>query len=61
MTEKRKLVTMIVTVSVPAFLSAHGARREVRHLINEQCNYGLDTGDVKVRSISAMAHGVPTE
>ena len=37
--KSRKRITMTVTVSVPHWLSAADARREVRTLINEQCNY----------------------
>lgn len=39
MASKRKTLTMQVTVSVPAWMTAADARREVRTLINEQCNY----------------------
>lgn len=48
---KRKQVTMTVTVSVPVDMSAADARREVRTLINEQCNYSADYGDVKAKAI----------
>lgn len=44
---KRKRITMLVTVSVPAEMSAAQARLEVRTLIHEQCNYYADEGDVK--------------
>lgn len=50
---KRKRVTMLFTVSVPTDASASDARREVRTLINEQCNYYLDYGDVKAVSVTA--------
>ena len=50
---KRKLVSMKLTVSVPADMSAAQTRLEVRTLINEQCNYSADEGDVKVRSLQA--------
>lgn len=36
----KKKITMLVTVSVPDWLSAADARREVRTLLNEQCFYG---------------------
>ena len=51
---KRKLVTMLLTVSVPAECSAADARREVRTLITHQSNYSLDEDDVKVRGLKAM-------
>lgn len=60
MAKTRKQVTMIVTVSVPAKLSAAAARREVRTLINDQCNYldsvpgTFDELTVKVRQIKAV-------
>lgn len=63
---KRKTVTMLVTVSAPArasFPTATGfyaeravtpadIRREVRSLINDQCNYALDEGEVRVLRIA---------
>lgn len=50
-TKSRKTVTMVLTVSVPVDMSAAEARREVRTLVNEQCNYSADEGDVKVRQL----------
>lgn len=56
---KRKQVTMSVTVSVPSWMTAAQARREVRTLINDQCNF-LSSGpmelgwpgvDVKARQV----------
>lgn len=35
----RKTITMSVQVSVPSFMTAAQARREVRTLINDQSNY----------------------
>lgn len=40
MATTRKQVTMTVTVSVPKWMTAAQARREVRTLINQQCFYG---------------------
>lgn len=40
MTKKRKLVTMLVTVSCAKELTAAQARKEVRSLINEQAFWG---------------------
>lgn len=48
---KRKTVTMLLKVSVPAGTSAADARREVRTLVNDQCNYWLDPEDVRVQSL----------
>jgi hypothetical protein len=48
---KHKYVTMVVTVAVPAGQTAAWARKEVRTLINEQCGFHSDPGDVKVGSI----------
>lgn len=53
----RKLVTMLVTVSVPRDMTAAEARREVRTLIAEQRHYAADSDDVKVRAV-APAKGV---
>jgi hypothetical protein len=60
MAKTRKAVTMLVTVTVPRGLTAAQARREVRTLINEQCNYldsvpgTWDEVTVKVRQIKAV-------
>lgn len=48
----RKIVTMALTVSVPSTMTAREARREVRSLINDQCNWSADPGDVKVRKLT---------
>lgn len=50
----RKTVTMLLTVSVPKGMSATQARLEVRTLVNHQCNYAADEGDVKVRRLRAL-------
>ena len=47
MTRKRKQVTMLVTVSGPAGMTAAQARRNVRDLINHQCHTGLVIYDGK--------------
>lgn len=60
---KRKTTTMLVTISYPVELyygrkmTAAMARREVRTLIGNQSNYldGLDTHDIKVRAVRAVA------
>ena len=44
---KRKKITMLVTVSVPADMTAADARREVRTLVTHQCNWKADSDDVK--------------
>lgn len=54
MTKKRKRVTMSVTVTVPHWMSAADARREVRELVTHQRNWSVDLGDVKaVRVVPA--------
>lgn len=44
---KRKQFTMILTVSVPLDMTAAQARREVRTLVSEQCNYSAECEDIK--------------
>ena len=39
MANRRKKITLQVVVSVPAEMSVREARREVKTLISEQCNY----------------------
>lgn len=48
----RKRVTVIMTVSVPAGMTPAAARREIRSLVNDQCNYSADPGDVKAIMIT---------
>lgn len=54
MARRRKLVTMLVTVSVNPDMSAAEARREVRTLVNDQCNYSWDQEDIRVRSVKPV-------
>jgi hypothetical protein len=60
MAKKRKTVRMLVEVSVPVGLSAVDARREVRSLINDQCEYSgyvpgtYDEINMKVKKIGAV-------
>lgn len=53
MSKTRKKVTMLVTVSVPVAMTAAQARREVRTLITDQCNYSADEGDVKALKVKS--------
>ena len=53
MSAKRKHIEMRLTISVPNDMKTSQARREIRSLINEQCNYTAEYGDVKVRKISS--------
>ncbi len=55
MASRRKRVTMLITVTVPADMSAAQARLEVRTLINEQANYFANEGDVKAAAIKPAA------
>lgn len=48
---KRKTVTMLVKVSVPANMPAAMARREVRTLINDQSGYYSEPGDVRCKAV----------
>lgn len=54
MTMKKKIVTMIVSLSVPSNMTAQEARREARTLINDQCNYSADYGDVRAHSVKPL-------
>jgi hypothetical protein len=61
MSKRRKEVSMTVTVSVPHWMTAAQARREVRTLINHQCGYLIDGGaannyadaSVKAKTVAA--------
>lgn len=53
----RKTVLMMVAVRVPPTMSARDAKREVRELINNQCNWSADPGDVRVVKITPPPMG----
>jgi hypothetical protein len=50
---------MMLRVSVPVKMKAEQVRREVRTLVNDQCNYGVDVepGDLRVQSCSPAPRG----
>lgn len=59
----RKMVTMVVTLHVPAWLTAVDARREVRSLIRHGCvferrnpadGWPVDLTDLRCRSVAAL-------
>ena len=50
----RKLVTMMVAVTVPASMTSAQARREVRFLIADQCNASAEPGDIKPIAIRPL-------
>lgn len=52
---KRKRVTMTLDVTVPRAMSLAAARREVRTLIRDQCNYSADPGDIRVQKVTATS------
>lgn len=43
----RKKITMLLTVSVPINMSAAQARKEVRTLVTDQCNWAAEFDEVK--------------
>ena len=49
----RKRFRLIVEVSVPVGMTAAEARREVKTLISDQCNYAADPDDIKALSVKA--------
>lgn len=51
MAKRKKILRMLIEVSVPRNMTAIQARREVRTLINEQCNYAADYGDVRAAKV----------
>lgn len=57
MAARKKLVTLLVTVTVPQTMTPAEARREVRELISHQCNYAADLGDVIAKRVSAAPKG----
>lgn len=54
MAKRRKEIAMLVRVTVPSWMTAMQTRKEVRTLINKQCNYSADEHDVKVAQIAPV-------
>lgn len=57
---KRRTLTMTVTVTVPAWMTQAQARREVRTIINHQCNWlshGPNFEEVIVRARKVVSGG----
>lgn len=48
-TKKRRLVKVVVTLSVAPYITAPEARRELRSRVNQGCCWFYDEEDVKVR------------
>ena len=46
-----RTLQMLVTVRIPREMTAIQARREVRCLITEQCNYAAEPDDVRAVSV----------
>jgi hypothetical protein len=63
MAKKRKEITLLVTVSVPKGLPVSAAKREVRSLVNDQCEYNgyvpgtFDEINMKVKRIRSAPKG----
>lgn len=51
---KRKQITVAVTLSVKPDMSKADAVRELRTLVNEQCNFHFDPEDVRVRKVENL-------
>lgn len=50
----RKSLTMLVTVSVPINMTVWQARKEVKCLVTEQCNWMADQEDVKALAVKSF-------
>lgn len=57
MASKRKILRLVVVVTVPSGMTAAQARREVRTLINDQTTYYADPRDVLARSVRPLMMG----
>lgn len=44
----KRTVEIKITVRIPSLMTKRDAMREVRTLVNEQCNYSADPGDVRI-------------
>jgi hypothetical protein len=53
---KRKEVTLLVRLTVPATMTESAAAREVRTLISHQSNYAAEPEDLRVRLCRPAKH-----
>ncbi|MBO9428163.1 hypothetical protein [Sulfitobacter sp. R18_1] len=51
---KKKTHYVLVRVSAPEDMGATQVRKEVRSLINDQCNHSADEGDIRAAKVSAV-------
>ena len=51
---KKQTHFIMIKVSAPPELTAAEVRREIRALVNDQCNYSADEGDIRVQKASAV-------
>lgn len=54
MASKKKTHYVLVRVKAPDDMRAVDVRREVRTLINEQCNYKADPGDIRAAAVTPV-------
>ncbi len=54
---KRKTHYVLVRVSAPKDMTAVQVRREVRSLINDQCNHSADEGDIRATKVARVPQG----
>lgn len=57
MAAKKKSHYVLVRVTAPDDMRAADVRREVRTLINEQCNYSADPGDIRAAAVTPAPKG----
>lgn len=47
---KRKTIEILIAIRVPESMTAKEVQREIKSLINDQCNYIADPEDLRVLS-----------
>lgn len=54
---KHKTHYVLIRVTAPDDMPAAQVRREVRSLINDQCNYSANEGDLRVTKVLPVPQG----
>lgn len=50
----RRLVSLLVNVTVPKGMTVTQVRQEIRCLVNDQCNHSANEGGIRVKGVRAL-------
>lgn len=50
----RPLISLLVSVTVPEGMTVEQVRKEIRCLVNEQCNWAANPEDIRIKGVRAL-------